>query len=279
MEINRDLILTVNIWLIGEIKLMLTLNMWWTGEKKLTTICLCSDLPRLTSTMRISWTINKAIPDSIITNMICRSLVLPLLVFDESEVRSSELALRPKNTFRILNTIKPVTRVFTAMDAARLVWITGGAQAAFFNLPWLSNVVAASDPNQVAWGNKLKSAYQMKIDWLTQEYDCQEWRNDHDIDILTPHDPTTIYLWRFKWIRQMIDTIVMRTKMHWARKSQQPLAVDWIIARRNNMNCESIWSWSGCVLIRVCITDKKWYSHRENCCLLQLSELLNHWQG
>ena len=47
------------------------------------------------------------------------------------KVRSTELlvtALISKNTLRILNTIKPVTRVFTAKDRIKLVKITTGCQ-------------------------------------------------------------------------------------------------------------------------------------------------------
>ena len=85
-----------------------------------------------------------------ITNMICRNLVPPV----ESKVRSTEVvaALTSMNTLRILNTIKPVTRPFTAMVAAKLV-IYSGFQA--------SSIVGTT---QVARGYKLKSAYQMKID-------------------------------------------------------------------------------------------------------------------
>ena len=39
----------------------------------------------------------------------------------EPKVLSIDVGLIPKNTFRILNTIKPVTRVFTAMDAIKPV--------------------------------------------------------------------------------------------------------------------------------------------------------------
>ena len=68
------------------------------------------------STTRTSWMENNAIPDSIIMNMICRNL-LPSV---EPKVRSTEVCLTPE-ALRILNTIMPVTRVFTAMDAAKPV--------------------------------------------------------------------------------------------------------------------------------------------------------------
>ena len=155
---------------------------------------------RMESTTRTSWMANNIIPDSIITNMICRSLVPPPAV--EPKVRSTKVmvALTSKKTLRILNTIKPVTRVFTAMDKAKLVRVTVFPQAAPESWP-CTNVAAPSCASQVARGDKLKLAYQMKIkiawDWLTQVCDCQEWRDDHDMDILTPNDPTTVDLWRF----------------------------------------------------------------------------------
>ena len=75
--------------------------------------------------------VNNAKPDSIITNMICRYLATPPPVMETPKVRSTELlvtALISKNTLRILNTIKPVTRVFTAKDRIKLVKITTGCQ-------------------------------------------------------------------------------------------------------------------------------------------------------
>ena len=56
---------------------------------------------------------NNAIPDSIIMNMIRRNLAPPL----EPKVCSIEVGLTPAVALRILNTIMPVTRAFTAMDA------------------------------------------------------------------------------------------------------------------------------------------------------------------
>ena len=100
------------------------------------------------STTRTIWMANNAIPDSIITNMVCRNLAPP----PEPKVRSTEVTveLTNKNTLRILNTIKPVTRAFTAMDKTRLVIVTGTAHCA--------DAVGLSDPSQVARGDKLKSA-------------------------------------------------------------------------------------------------------------------------
>ena len=54
-------------------------------------------------------------------NMICRSLV-PLVA---PKVRSTEVSLTSRNTLSILKTIKPVAKVFTAIDKAKLVMITG----------------------------------------------------------------------------------------------------------------------------------------------------------
>ena len=76
---------------------------------------------RQESTTRTSWMANNAIPDSIIMNMICRSLVPPVA----PKVRSVKVGLTSKNTLRVSNTIMPVTRVFTAMDKAKLVILNG----------------------------------------------------------------------------------------------------------------------------------------------------------
>ena len=163
---------------------------------------------RLVITTRTSWMANNAIPDSIIMNMIWRSLVPPVEP-NEPNVRSIEVAFTSKNTSRILNTIKPVARVFTAIDAAKPVrsntlpqWTTKSWPCIIASAPFVAS--------QVARGDKLKSAYQMpvKIDWLTYVCDCQEWRNNHDMNIFTPHDPTTVDLWRLRRIKRMIGTMV-----------------------------------------------------------------------
>ena len=92
--------------------------------------------------MRTSWMTSKVIPDSIITNTICRNLVPPV----EPKVRSTEVveALTSKNTLRILNAIKPVTKPFTVMVAARPV-VDRGFQATF-----------KGGTTQVARGSKVK---------------------------------------------------------------------------------------------------------------------------
>ena len=157
--------------------LMITLSISWiniTAFKAIkrpgdvTGVCIASTSIRLVITTRTSWMANNAMPDSIIMNMIFRSLVPPVASeLNEPNVRSIELVsglscLTSKNTVRILNTIKPVTRAFTTMDAAKLVRVSVFPQTNSSS----SNVIAPSDASQVARGDKLKSAYQleMKID-------------------------------------------------------------------------------------------------------------------
>ena len=105
------------------------------------------------STTRTSWMENNVIPDSIVMNMICRSLVPPV----EPKVRSTEVTvvLTSKNTLRILNTIKPVTKVFTVMDKARLVRVTLTPQSEVKIWP-CTNAIAPSGASQVARGDNLK---------------------------------------------------------------------------------------------------------------------------
>ena len=114
------------------------------------------------STMQTSWVINNAIADSIIMNMTCRSLVPPPV---EPKVRSTEVAvaLTCKNTLRILKTIKPVTRVFTAMDKVILVRDTVFIQTAL-KIWFCTNIFAPFFASQITRGNKLELAYQMKIE-------------------------------------------------------------------------------------------------------------------
>ena len=57
-------------------------------------------------------------------NMMCRSLAFELNDSKPNDVRSTEMALTSKYTLRILNTINPVTRAFTTMDAAKPVRVT-----------------------------------------------------------------------------------------------------------------------------------------------------------
>ena len=156
---------------------------------------------RLEIMTRTSWMANNAIPDSIIMNMICRSLGPPVEL-NEPNVRSTEVALlTSKNTMRILNTIKPVTRAFTTMDAVKAVRVSVFPQGIPKISPF-SITYAPIGASQVARGHKLESAYQIpaKIDSLTYVCDCQEWRNNHNTVIFTPHNPTTVDLWRFGWI-------------------------------------------------------------------------------
>ena len=100
---------------------------------------------------------NNAIPDSIIMNIICWSLGPPVEL-SEPNVRSTEIDLASKNTLMILNTIKPVIRAFTTMDAAKPVRIRMFPQKALKVSP-CSIVIEPSDASQVASrGDKLKSA-------------------------------------------------------------------------------------------------------------------------
>ena len=102
---------------------------------------------RMKSTTRTNWTANINMPDSIITNKICRNLVPPV----EPKDRSTEVlaALSSKNTLRILNTIKPVARTFTAMDAAKLAVDTRPPQVVVINMPCTNVVVPAIGTSQV----------------------------------------------------------------------------------------------------------------------------------
>ena len=91
-------------------------------------------------------------------NMICRNLLPPV----ELKVRSTEVPGIALVTLRILNTIMPVTRVFTVMDAANPVINTVFGHWQALELVLLFSLKAAT--SQVARGDKLKSACQIKID-------------------------------------------------------------------------------------------------------------------
>ena len=69
------------------------------------------------STNQTTWIASNAIPDSIIKKMICRNL-LPSV---ERKVCSIEVIGIAPVSLKILNTIMPVIRVFTAMEAAKPV--------------------------------------------------------------------------------------------------------------------------------------------------------------
>ena len=103
---------------------------------------------------------NNAMPDSIIMNMMCRNLE-PRVGLNEPNVCSNE-ASKNTVTMRILNTIKPVTRALTTMDAAKPVVDSTSPQIAVKDAESFINAPSAA--SQVARGNKLKSACQMKID-------------------------------------------------------------------------------------------------------------------
>ena len=97
--------------------------------------------------------VNNAIPDSIITKMTCRSFLPPV----KPKVRSTDVVLTPENTLKILNMIKPVTKVFTAMDTAKLVIVIVIPQELSNVASW-TNVAGLSVDSQVAGDYKLKSA-------------------------------------------------------------------------------------------------------------------------
>ena len=91
-------------------------------------------------------------PDSIITNRIWRSLVLGKPKVRPIEVASESIVLK------ILNTIKPVTKAFTAMEMNKAVTVNVTPQEVIIN--W--TCTNSNEPNgasQVARGNKLKSIY------------------------------------------------------------------------------------------------------------------------
>ena len=104
-------------------------------------------------------------------NMICRSVV-PLV---EPNARSTEVHLYSKSTMRILNTIMPVIKVFTAMDVAKPVRVVVSPQGASKIAP-CSITSAPCAASQVARDDKLpvKLSYEIKIDLLTYVCDCQD---------------------------------------------------------------------------------------------------------
>ena len=85
-------------------------------------------------------------------NMICRSLVSPAFELNEPRVRSIEVALTSKNTLRILNTIKPVARVFTAMEAAKAVRVAVNPKGSVDPGTHVFATPTASGTSQVARG-------------------------------------------------------------------------------------------------------------------------------
>ena len=136
-----DLIITLNISLIPMIKFEAILKPTEVGP-------LFWDSGRLENTTRTSWMTSNAIPDSIIINIICRSVVSSVEL-NVPNVCSTEVGLTPKNTLRILNTINPVTRVFTAMDAAKPVRNSVYPQGALKS--WSGAIVTEPfDANQTA---------------------------------------------------------------------------------------------------------------------------------
>ena len=85
--------------------------------------------------------------------MTCRSFLPPV----KPKVRSTDVVLTPENTLKILNMIKPVTKVFTAMDRAKLVIVIVIPQELSKVASW-TNVAGLSVDSQVAGDYKLKSA-------------------------------------------------------------------------------------------------------------------------
>ena len=67
-------------------------------------------------TSRTNWIENNAVPDSINTNIIARSVSPPVV----PKIRSFEAALTSRNTSNSLNTINPITSAFTVMEMARI---------------------------------------------------------------------------------------------------------------------------------------------------------------
>ena len=68
----------------------------------------------------------------------------------EPIVCSADVALTPKNTLRILKTIKPVTRVFTAMVAAKAVRVNVHSQVGDI----ISVDLSVAPTSQVAGGDR-----------------------------------------------------------------------------------------------------------------------------
>ena len=126
---------------------------------------------RLVITTRTSWMANNATPDSIIMNMIFRSLVVPPV---EPNVCSTEVGLTSKNTLRILNTIKPVARAFTTMDAAKAVKISVFPQGLTRSPCFI--ILAPSAASQVARGDKIEIDLSnwRQIDWPMYVIDKNE---------------------------------------------------------------------------------------------------------
>ena len=71
------------------------------------------------------WIENKIMLDSIITDMIEQCFFPPVA----PKVYCSEIGLTCRKTLKILNTIKPITRAFTLMDAPRSVKDNGKLHA------------------------------------------------------------------------------------------------------------------------------------------------------
>ena len=92
---------------------------------------------RAVDTTRANWMENKAMPDSITTNMTYRSFLPPVMPKDlmfKVVLVPSGLTSR-NNPLKILNAIKPVTRAFKVMDITRLVVVKSVLQTVEPKLP------------------------------------------------------------------------------------------------------------------------------------------------
>ena len=179
------------------------------------------------------------IPDSIIVNMICWSLVPPVELNDPN-VRSTEVVFTSKNT---LNMIKPVTRIlFTAMDAAEHVRVNVFPQGALNNWP-CTTVIDPSIASQLARGDKLESAYQiMNIDRLTDLcmwlLGVKEWSQQECFYPTRSNNGRSLKI--------LVNKIDDRyNTLGDATKSLQPFIMVWTIARRtvSQFKVEAIEYW------------------------------------
>jgi hypothetical protein len=109
------------------------------------------------TTTRANWIENNTMADSIMTNMIDQSLLPPLMPKDfSSEV---VVYLTSRNTLKILNTIKHITRAFTVIDMTRLVIASVLLSPETTNRPSTLNfgTTLIPPPIQVARGNQFQS--------------------------------------------------------------------------------------------------------------------------
>ena len=100
-------------------------------------------------------------------NMMFRSLGPPVEL-NEPNVCSTEVGLTSMNTLRILNTIKPVTRAFTTMDAVKPVIVSMFPQRVneILSSP-AATIIPPCAASQVARDDKLKIGLsnEDRFDW------------------------------------------------------------------------------------------------------------------